>query len=113
MDWYLGIKPVTGKITWDLGVIYYTYPNGATRPRHVRVQPRLQLRRAQGRCQRRDLEGRHARRDGLLLARLPATRRVGVDDRGHVRAGLAEVQALHREWTPSFSALIGYQAGHE
>ncbi|KAB2911847.1 MAG: hypothetical protein F9K29_21405 [Hyphomicrobiaceae bacterium] len=27
MDWYLGIKPVTGKITWDLGVIYYTYPN--------------------------------------------------------------------------------------
>jgi len=27
MDWYLGFKPVTGKITWDLGVIYYTYPN--------------------------------------------------------------------------------------
>lgn len=27
MDWYLGIKPVTGKITWDLGVIYYSYPN--------------------------------------------------------------------------------------
>ena len=27
MDWYIGIKPVTGKITWDLGVIYYSYPN--------------------------------------------------------------------------------------
>jgi uncharacterized protein (TIGR02001 family) len=27
MDWYLGIKPVTGRITWDLGVIYYSYPN--------------------------------------------------------------------------------------
>ena len=27
MDWYVGIKPVTGRITWDLGVIYYTYPN--------------------------------------------------------------------------------------
>ena len=26
MDWYAGIKPVTGKVTWDLGVIYYTYP---------------------------------------------------------------------------------------
>jgi uncharacterized protein (TIGR02001 family) len=26
MDWYAGIKPVTGRITWDLGVIYYTYP---------------------------------------------------------------------------------------
>jgi uncharacterized protein (TIGR02001 family) len=29
MDWYMGIKPVTGRITWDLGVIYYTYPNSA------------------------------------------------------------------------------------
>ncbi len=27
MDWYAGIKPKTGRITWDLGVIYYTYPN--------------------------------------------------------------------------------------
>ena len=27
MDWYVGIKPMTGRITWDLGVIYYTYPN--------------------------------------------------------------------------------------
>jgi uncharacterized protein (TIGR02001 family) len=27
MDWYLGIKPVTGKVTWDLGVIYYNYPS--------------------------------------------------------------------------------------
>ena len=27
MDWYAGIKPVTGPVTWDLGVIYYTYPN--------------------------------------------------------------------------------------
>jgi uncharacterized protein (TIGR02001 family) len=26
IDWYAGIKPVTGKITWDLGVIFYTYP---------------------------------------------------------------------------------------
>ena len=27
MDWYAGIKPKTGRITWDLGVIYYSYPN--------------------------------------------------------------------------------------
>jgi uncharacterized protein (TIGR02001 family) len=27
MDWYAGIKPKTGPVTWDLGVIYYTYPN--------------------------------------------------------------------------------------
>jgi len=28
MDVYAGIKPKTGRIQWDLGVIYYTYPNG-------------------------------------------------------------------------------------
>ena len=27
MDLYAGIKPKTGRITWDLGVIYYAYPN--------------------------------------------------------------------------------------
>ena len=27
IDWYAGIKPKTGPITWDLGVIYYSYPN--------------------------------------------------------------------------------------
>jgi len=29
IDYYVGIKPVTGKITWDLGIIYYTYPSSA------------------------------------------------------------------------------------
>jgi uncharacterized protein (TIGR02001 family) len=27
IDLYAGIKPKTGRITWDLGVIYYAYPN--------------------------------------------------------------------------------------
>ena len=26
IDLYAGIKPKTGRITWDLGVIYYAYP---------------------------------------------------------------------------------------
>lgn len=26
IDYYLGVKPVVGKVTFDLGVIYYTYP---------------------------------------------------------------------------------------
>jgi uncharacterized protein (TIGR02001 family) len=29
MDWYGGIKFTTGKVAWDVGVIYYTYPNSA------------------------------------------------------------------------------------
>jgi uncharacterized protein (TIGR02001 family) len=27
IDWYAGFKPKTGPITWDFGVIYYSYPN--------------------------------------------------------------------------------------
>jgi uncharacterized protein (TIGR02001 family) len=27
MDWYAGFKPKTGPITWDLGIIYYSYPS--------------------------------------------------------------------------------------
>lgn len=26
IDFYMGLKPVTGPITWDLGVLYYYYP---------------------------------------------------------------------------------------
>ncbi|HEU0062337.1 MAG TPA: TorF family putative porin [Hyphomicrobiaceae bacterium] len=29
MDWYGGLKFNTGRIAWDVGVIYYSYPNGA------------------------------------------------------------------------------------
>ena len=29
VDLYAGIKPKTGPITWDLGLIYYMYPGGA------------------------------------------------------------------------------------
>ena len=27
IDWYAGIKPKTDRITWDIGVIYYSYPD--------------------------------------------------------------------------------------
>ena len=30
IDWYAGIKPKTGRITWDIGFIYYSYPNAVT-----------------------------------------------------------------------------------
>jgi uncharacterized protein (TIGR02001 family) len=30
VDLYTGIKPKTGPITWDLGFIYYAYPNATT-----------------------------------------------------------------------------------
>jgi uncharacterized protein (TIGR02001 family) len=29
VDVYAGVRPVTGPINWDLGVLYYTYPNNS------------------------------------------------------------------------------------
>ena len=62
IDFYAGIKPKTGRITWDLGVIYYAYPE------RQRCGCRTEHRRVQGRRQRGSLEGRYAWRDGVLLA---------------------------------------------
>ena len=65
MDWYVGIKPVTGRITWDLGVIYYSYPNAFNPGLNVNY---FELKvGASG----DDLEGRHRRCDGLLVSGLP------------------------------------------
>ena len=97
MDWYAGIKPKTGPITWDLGVIYYTYPNGNqpaaagagfNEPNYFEFKVGWQ---------RRDLEGRHAWRDGLLLARLPARNRPRVDRRDRVFRRLCRRSACSRQ----------------
>ena len=29
VDMYAGVRPVTGPVAWDLGVLYYTYPNNS------------------------------------------------------------------------------------
>jgi uncharacterized protein (TIGR02001 family) len=31
LDMYAGVRPVTGPISWDLGVLYYTYPSAPVR----------------------------------------------------------------------------------
>ena len=105
MDWYLGIKPVTGRITWDLGVIYYTYPNA--------LQSRA--------CNVNYLElkvgaSTEIWKDGTVGVTVfyspeyqyESGQRWTIETQLH--AGLPEVQALHREWTPTFSALLGWQA---
>lgn len=111
MDWYLGIKPVTGKITWDLGVIYYTYPNAAD----LGVN-------ALGAVDKREYNyvelkvGASAEiwKDGTLGATVFYS-----PDYQYASGQVWTFEAtfsqnfpkftLWREWSPSFSALIGYQ----
>jgi uncharacterized protein (TIGR02001 family) len=111
MDWYLGIKPVTGRITWDLGVIYYTYPNAV------------------------DLGFNHlgavdGREYNYLELKVGASAEIWKDatigatafwspdyqyEAGNVWTFEGSFSqnfpkfTLWREWSPSFSALIGYQ----
>ena len=84
IDIYAGIKPKTGRITWDLGVIYYAYPNafdpaGELNYVEFKVGGSAEI-----------LEGRHARRDGVLLAGLHGRIWPRVDDRDGLLAGLAD-----------------------
>ncbi len=32
LDMYAGVRPVTGPVSWDLGILYYTYPNNSISP---------------------------------------------------------------------------------
>lgn len=104
MDWYLGIKPVTGKITWDIGVIYYSYPNASN--------PGLELNYFELKV------GGSAEiwKDGTLGVTVfwSPDYQLESDSTVTVETGFTQVlpkfRALHREWTPSISALVGYQA---
>ena len=112
MDWYLGIKPVTGRITWDLGVIYYSYPNSA----------KLGVN-AVGAPDRRDYNYVELKvgasteiwKDGtvgLTVFYSPDYQyeagSVWTTEATFTQA-FPKFSALHREWTPSFSALLGWQ----
>jgi len=103
MDWYVGIKPVTGKITWDLGVIYYSYPNS--------VNPGLNLNYFELKV------GGSAEiwKDGTLGVTVFWSPEYQLESGSTwtVETGFTQVlpkfKALHREWSPSVSALVGYQ----
>jgi uncharacterized protein (TIGR02001 family) len=112
MDWYLGIKPVTGHITWDIGVIYYTYPNSA----------RLGVD-ALGAVDRRDYNyvelkvGASAEvwKDGTAGVTVFYSPEYQYESgsvwtvEGSFTQVLPKFNAFHRTWTPSVSALLGWQ----
>lgn len=104
MDWYAGFKPVTGPITWDLGVIYYTYP-GSVDP-NGRDANYVELKvGASG----------EVWKDGTLGATVFWSPDYQFET-GHVwtvEGTFAQVLPKFSIFTPTFSALIGYQKGND
>jgi len=103
MDWYIGIKPVTGRITWDLGVIYYSYPN--------RSNPGLDL----NYLELKVGASAEIRKGGTLGVTVFWSPEYQLESGSTwtVETGFTHVfpkfNAIHRDWTPSFSALLGWQ----
>jgi uncharacterized protein (TIGR02001 family) len=112
MDWYLGIKPVTGHITWDFGVIYYTYPNSA----RIAVD-------GLGLPDRRDYNYVELKvgasgevwKDGTAAVTVFYSPEYQYESggvwtvEGSFTQVLPKFNLLHRTWTPSVSALLGWQ----
>lgn len=107
VDYYAGIKPVLGKVTFDLGVIYYTYP-GARDDASAGV---LEL-------DYMEIKGGasgEAWKDGTLGVTVfyspEYTNKTGPV--WTVEGSIAQVLPKLRDITPTFSALVGYQAGDD
>jgi uncharacterized protein (TIGR02001 family) len=100
IDWYAGIKPKTGPITWDIGFIYYSYPNALT--------PGLNLNYYEFKI------GASAEiwKDGTLgvTAFYSPDYQLESGRTWTIETGFAQAFS-HKLWmfTPSISALLGYQ----
>src|SRR5262249_44700675 len=107
MDWYVGINPVTGRITWDLGVIYYSYPNAHYRDLNVNyVELKVG---ASSEIWKNGTVGVTAFWSPDYQLESGSTWTF----EGSFTQTFPKFQALRREWTPSFSALIGYQTNND
>lgn len=103
MDWYLGIKPVTGPVTWDMGVIYYTYPNArkfTTTGANEYVELKLG---ASGEIWKNGTLG------GVVY--YSPDYQYGSDTVWTMEGSFAQVLPKMGMLTPTFSALLGYQVG--
>jgi uncharacterized protein (TIGR02001 family) len=104
MDWYAGIKPKTGRITWDLGVIYYTYPNSIDLGGFENNYVELKV-------------GGSAEiwKDGTLGVTVfySPDYQYETGSVWTIETGFAQVLPKVGMFTPTFSALLGYQVGDE
>jgi len=100
IDIYAGIKPVVGPVTFDFGVIYYTYPNNHSGPELNYVELKAG---ASGTIWR----------DGTLSGTIFWSPDY-TGETGNVwtfEGTFAQALPKFRDITPTFSATLGYQLG--
>jgi uncharacterized protein (TIGR02001 family) len=111
MDWYIGIKPVTGRITWDLGVIYYSYPSATDLGINaLGVLDNLEYNYVELKVGASAELWKDATVSGTVFFSPDYQYESGQvwTLEGTFTQNLPKF-TLWREWSPSFSALIGYQ----
>jgi uncharacterized protein (TIGR02001 family) len=105
MDWYVGIKPKTGRITWDLGIIYYSYPDSADlNPGRDNNYVELKV-------------GGSAEiwKDGTLGVTVffSPDYQFETGPVWTIETGFSQALPKMGMFTPTFSALVGYQTGDD
>lgn len=107
IDYYFGVKPVVGRFNFDLGVIYYTYPRARdSAPFAFRELDYVELKAG---------VSTEAWKDGTLGVVVFYSPNY-TNDTGSVvtiEGSVAQVLPKIRDIVPTFSALIGYQAGDD
>jgi uncharacterized protein (TIGR02001 family) len=104
MDWYAGIKPKTGPISWDLGIIYYSYPDSVESTGFNNDFLELKV-------------GGSAEvwKGGTLGATVffSPDYQYETGNVWTVEGSIAQALPSMGRFTPTFSALIGYQTGDD
>lgn len=106
IDFYAGVKPVWRGITFDLGVIYYTYP-GALDNRLTAVDGELNYVEFKAGMSREIWKG--GTLSGTYYFSPDYTNSTGKAFTSET--GFSQELPVIAGWTPTFSALVGYQKG--
>jgi uncharacterized protein (TIGR02001 family) len=105
MDWYAGIKTTTGRITWDLGVIYYSFPK--SKDLFVgRENDYLELKVGGSTTIWKDAT------IGVTVFYSPEYQ-YETGNVWTIETAFAQVLPKIDRFTPTFSSLFGYQRGHD
>jgi uncharacterized protein (TIGR02001 family) len=102
VDFYAGIKPQTGPITWDLGVIYYTYPDA--------FDPTGELNYVEVKVGASGTIWKDGTLGVTVFYSPEYTGETG--DVWTVEAGFSQALPSVGMFSPTFSALLGYQTGN-